>query len=88
MRHSPPTAKGFVHNRPAETLFADNTLQQKPKLFNVLDYINIHDYVGSLLLLLLLSLVILLLATVLRVHYCCVTARLVMLLLGGNRNTH
>ena len=62
-------------------LFADNTLQQKPKLFNVLDYIDIHDYVGPSLLLLLLSLVILLLATVLHLHYCRVTARLVMLLL-------
>ena len=72
----PLPAPCFVHTRPAETLFADNTLQQKPKLFNVLDYINIHDYVGPSLLLLLLSL-----ATVLHLHDCRVTAWLVMLLL-------
>ena len=59
----------------------ETALQHKPKLFNVLDCIDIHEYVSPSLLLLLLSLVILLLATVLRLHYCCVTALLLMLLL-------
>ena len=68
-------------------------LQHKPKLLNVLDYIDIHDYVSPSLLLLLLPLLLLLsllilllvllfmlLATVLRLYCCCVTALLLLLL--------
>ena len=79
----------------------DTALQHKPKLFNVLDCIDIHEYVSPsllllplllLLLLLLLMLVSLFMLLLLQLYYCCVTALLMLLLpkalhCDGPRNT-
>ena len=82
-------ALALYTTRPAETLFADNTLQHKPKLFNVLDCIDIHEYVSPsllllplllLLLLLLLMLVSLFMLLLVQLYYCYVTALLMLLL--------